>query len=41
MEKVNNLKGGYSYDNGDVDTNLNNFSIDKDKKYLIQAVKRA
>ncbi|URZ14536.1 glycoside hydrolase family 30 protein [Clostridium felsineum] len=32
---------GYSYDDGDADTNLNNFSIDKDKKYLIPAVKRA
>ncbi len=32
---------GYSYDDGSVDTTLANFSIDKDKQYLIPAVQRA
>ncbi|MDS0526985.1 hypothetical protein NNC19_14930 [Clostridium sp. SHJSY1] len=32
---------GYSYDDGPIDAELANFSIDKDKKYLIPAVQRA
>jgi len=32
---------GYSYDDGDVDTNLTNFSIDKDKQYIIPAMQKA